>query len=290
MEHRIILAGGSTKTVLSQGRLVRNARSQVIEYVGTIVDITEHKKNELQMRDAQAALSRATRLTALGELTTSIAHEVNQPLMAIVTNAAACSQWLTDAKLNIQEARLAVKRIIRDGQRAGDVIGGIRALAKKAPAQMSAVDLNAAILEVLSLTRNELDRHDVNVETDLADLTTPVLGDRVLLQQVMLNLIMNGIEAIDATAGQARLITLCSRQGDAGHVCVTVADTGIGLGQTGTEKIFESFFTTKPDGLGMGLSICRSIVESHRGRLWASPGSPHGSEFHFTLPIYLGDP
>jgi PAS domain S-box-containing protein len=290
MEHRIILSDRSIKTVLSQGRLVRNAGNQVIEYVGTIMDITEQKKNEMQMREAHAALSRVTRLTALGELTTSIAHEVNQPLMAIVTNAAACSQWLTDARLNIEEARLAVKRIIRDGQRAGDVIGGIRALAKKAPTQLSAVDLNAAIIEVLALTRNELDRHSVLAETDLAPLTTPVLGDRVLLQQVILNLIMNGIEAIDATTRQSRLITLRSRQGDPGYMWVTIADTGIGLEQTGTEKIFESFFTTKPDGIGMGLSICRSIVESHRGRLWASAGSPHGSEFHFTLPSYKVDP
>jgi signal transduction histidine kinase len=183
-----------------------------------------------------------------------------------------------------------VKRIIRDGQRAGDVIGGIRALAKKAPTQMSAVDLNAAIVEVLALTRNELDRHSVLAETDLAPLTTQVLGDRVLLQQVILNLIMNGIEAIDATTRQSRLITLRSRQGDPGYVWVTIADTGIGLEQTGTEKIFESFFTTKPDGIGMGLSICRSIVESHRGRLWASARSPYGSEFHFTLPSYQGDP
>jgi PAS domain S-box-containing protein len=289
MEHRIILSNGSIKTVLSQGRMVRNAANRVIEYVGTIMDITERKKNELQMREAQAALSRVTRLTALGELTASIAHEVNQPLMAIVTNAAACSQWLTDVS-NIQEARLAVKRIIRDGQRAGDVIGGIRALAKKAPAQMSAVDLNSAILEVLALTRNEFDRHDVLAVTDLAASTMPVLGDRVLLQQVILNLIMNGLEAIDATASQARLITLRSRQGDPGYNWVTISDTGIGLGHTGTERIFESFFTTKPDGIGMGLSICRSIMEAHQGRLWASPGSPHGSEFHFTLPLYEGGP
>jgi PAS domain S-box-containing protein len=288
-EHRIILSDGSIKTVLSQGRMVRNAGNRVIEYVGTIMDITERKKSELQMREAQAALSRVARLTALGELTASIAHEVNQPLMAIVTNAAACSQWLTDAS-NIPEARLAVKRIIRDGQRAGDVIGGIRALAKKAPAQMSAVDLNAAILEVLALTRNEFDRHGVLAVTDLAASTMPVLGDRVLLQQVILNLIMNALEAIDATAPQTRLITLRSRQGDPGYIWTTISDTGIGLEQTGTERIFESFFTTKPDGIGMGLSICRSIMEAHRGRLWASPGAPHGSEFHFTLPVYQSEP
>jgi PAS domain S-box-containing protein len=290
MEHRIILLDGTVRTVLSQGRLVRDADNKVIEYVGTIMDITEQKDNERQMREAQAALSRVSRLTALGELTTSIAHEVNQPLMAIVTNAAACSQWLTDARLNIEEARVAVQRIIRDGRRAGEVIGGIRALAKKAPAQMSAVDLNAVILEVLALIRNELDRHNVVAETDLLPLANPVLGDRVLLQQVTLNLIMNGIEAIDATAQRLRRITVRSRQGDSGYVWVTISDTGIGLEQTGTEKIFESFYTTKPDGIGMGLSICRSIMEAHHGRLWASAGSPHGSEFHFTLPVYHGEP
>jgi signal transduction histidine kinase len=290
MEHRIITSGGAIRTVLSQGRPLRDMDNKVIEYVGTIMDITEQKNNERQMREAQAALSRVSRLTALGELTTSIAHEVNQPLMAIVTNAAACSQWLTDARLNIEEARMAVKRIIRDGQRAGEVIGGIRALARKAPAQRAAVDLNAVILEVLALTRAELDRHDVVAETELAVLAKPVFGDRVLLQQVILNLIMNGIEAIDATAQRRRRITVRSRLGDSGEVWVTISDTGIGLAQTGTEKIFESFYTTKPDGIGMGLSICRSIMEAHHGRLWASDGSPHGSEFHFTLPVFQGDP
>jgi signal transduction histidine kinase len=153
---------------------------------------------------------------------------------------------------------------------------------------LSAVDPNAAILEVLALMRNELDRHDVLAETDLAALTMPVLGDRVPLQQVVLNLIMNGIEAIGSTARQARLITLRSRQGDPGYIWVTISDTGIELEQTGTERIFGSFFTTKPDGIRMGLSICRSIMEAHRGRLWASPSLPHGSDFHFTLPVYQG--
>jgi len=285
-EHRILLPEGTTKTVLSRGRLVRDARAQGIEYVGTILDITEQVKNEVQMREVQAALARVGRLTALGELTASIAHEVNQPLMAIVTNAATCLQWLTEEQLNIEEARLAAKRIIRDGQRAGDVVTSIRAMARKSPPRLEKLDLNGAILEVLSLTHNELDRHAILAETDLSPDASLALGDRIQLQQVILNLIMNGIEAINNSTHGRRVLSIRSRPGELGYILVSVSDSGVGVDQLHIEDIFEAFYTTKPEGIGIGLSICRSVVEAHRGRLWASQNLPHGTTFHFTLPLY----
>jgi C4-dicarboxylate-specific signal transduction histidine kinase len=252
---------------------------------GTNTDIENLKRAE----QAQEAFARISRVTALGELTVSIAHEVNQPLMAIVTNAATCMRWLADGHPNIAEARLAAERIIRDGHRAGDVIASIRALAKKAMPQTVEINLNEAIAEVLVLARNELDRAGIIAETDLAADAASVLGDRVQMQQVVLNLIMNGIEAITAANNQPRLLSIRTQREESGYVMVTVADTGIGLGELDSKEIFEVFFTTKADGVGIGLSICRSIIEAHRGRLWASANVPHGTVFHFTVPMFAAE-
>jgi signal transduction histidine kinase len=206
--------------------------------------------------------------------------------MSIVTNAATCLQWLDEDQTDVGEARIAAKRIIRDGKRAGDVINSIRALAKKAPPKMAQLDLNAAILEVLLLTKSELERHSIVWQADLSADATAAIGDRVQVQQVILNLMINAIEAMQGTQNQPRQLTVRSMRQDAQTVVVTVCDTGVGVERAGNEKIFEAFYTTKADGLGIGLSTCRSIVEAHQGRLWASANVPYGTAFHFTLPIH----
>ncbi|MER9469536.1 AAA family ATPase [Mesorhizobium sp. M0482] len=293
-EHRIVLPDGSVKLVQSRGRLALN-ESEAPSYGGTIFDITEQRAKEedahrfeMTLREAQAGLARAGRLTAMGELTVSIAHEVNQPLMAIVTNAATCVQWLTDEHLNISKARQAAERIVRDGHRAGDIIASIRALAKKSPPQMSELNLNQVILEVLLLTRGELRRHEIVAETDLT-MDAEILGDRIQMQQVLLNLIMNGIEAISASQHQPRRMHIDTQPGDPGYILVTVSDTGVGLDPDNSAQLFEAFFTTKREGIGMGLSICRSIIEAHGGRIWTAPRVPLGSAFCFTLPVFVDD-
>jgi PAS domain S-box-containing protein len=286
VEHRIVLPDDTTKIVLHRGRHIAGGSGHAVEYVGTVLDVTEQRKNESSVREAQAALSQVARLTALGELTASIAHEVSQPLMSIVTNAATCLQWLEEDQTDVGAARTAAKRIIRDGQRAGDVINSIRALAKKAPPKMAPLDLNAAIMEVLSLTKSELERHSIVWQADLSVNATVAIGDRVQVQQVILNLVMNAIEAMQGTQNRPRRLTVQSMREEAQMVMVTVSDSGVGVKQAAHEKIFEAFYTTKPDGLGIGLSTCRSIVDAHRGRLWASANVPCGTAFHFTLPIH----
>jgi C4-dicarboxylate-specific signal transduction histidine kinase len=239
---------------------------------------------EEALQQARAELAHVTRVTTIGQLTASIAHEVNQPLAAIVTNGNACLRWLAKDIPDLAEAREAAKRIVSDGHRAGNVIKSIRALARKSSSKVMQLDINDAIREVLFLIRTELRRHEVFLETDLFVGLEPVMGDRVQLQQVILNLTMNAIEAMDQVTHEPRLLRVTSRPDRDGNALIEVADTGPGLDPAKIDLIFDAFFTTKPDGMGMGLSICRSIVESHGGRLWASPRLPHGSVFHFTVP------
>nr|WP_250888932.1 AAA family ATPase [Mesorhizobium sp. dw_380] len=282
IEARIQRFDGASRTFITRATPMRDEQGSIIKWYGTNTDIDDFKRAE----EAQQALARVGRLTAIGELTVSIAHEVNQPLMAIVTNAATCVQWLTDEHVNILMARQAAERIVRDGHRAGDIIASIRALAKKSPPEMGELDLNEVILEVLLLTRGELLRNGIVAETDLmADAR--VLGDRVQMQQVVLNLVINGIEAIAASQHQPRRLHIDTRQGDPGYLLVAVTDTGDGLDPNSSEQVFEAFFTTKPEGIGMGLSICRSIVDAHSGRLWAAPNMPSGSTFCFTVPTFI---
>jgi signal transduction histidine kinase len=209
---------------------------------------------------------------------------VNQPLAAIVTNAETCLRWLAHDTPDLDEARRAAERIVNNGHRAGDIIKGIRALARKGSPEVTQVDINEVIREVLVLMRGELNRHHISLETGLSDGLEPVVGDRVQLQQVMLNLIVNGIEAMTASVGEPRLLRITSRMDDRGNVVIAVEDTGAGIDPTKMDRIFDAFFTTKLEGIGMGLSICRSIVEGCGGRLWASPNLPRGSVFRFTLP------
>jgi PAS domain S-box-containing protein len=243
------------------------------------------RKSEDALRNAEANLARIARMTAMGELVASIGHEVNQPLMAIVTNADACLSWLASDKPQLDQARQAAERIVRDGHRAGDIIKSIRALAKKTTSEMTQLDINGVIEEVLVLMGGELRRHDIMLETELTTGLAPVVADRIQIQQVILNLVTNAIEAMSMITGRSRVLRLSTRPEGTGAVLMAVADMGTGLDQAAKDRIFEPFFTTKPDGMGMGLSICGSIVEAHGGRLWASPNLPYGSIFQFSLPV-----
>jgi C4-dicarboxylate-specific signal transduction histidine kinase len=239
--------------------------------------------NEI-LRERANELAHVSRVMTLGELTASIAHEVNQPLAAIVTNSNACLRWLGGTTPNLGEARQAVERIIKDGYRASEVISRVRTLVKKAPPRSDLVDLNDVILEVLALAQSEARRKDVSPKQELASDLPPVLGDRVQLQQVILNLIINGFEAIANVSDGARELSISSGKDESDNLIVAVRDSGAGLDQADSERVFDAFFTTKPDGMGMGLAICRTIIESHGGRLWATNNAPRGAVFQFTLP------
>ena len=241
------------------------------------------------LQEVQTELAHVTRVMTVGELTASIAHEVNQPLAAIVTNGNATLRWLGGSQPNLGEARLAVQRIIKDSYRASDVISRVRSLVRKAPPRQDAVDLNEIIVEVLALAENEARRNRVSLKQDLPDGLPHVLGDRVQLQQVILNLVMNGIEAIVKQKNGPRELSVVSSNHQPNGVLVAVRDTGEGLDSANLDRVFDAFFSTKPDGMGMGLAISRTIIESHGGRLWADANSPHGAVFQFSLPIGDGN-
>jgi C4-dicarboxylate-specific signal transduction histidine kinase len=236
------------------------------------------------LREAQAELAHVNRVTTMGQLAASIAHELNQPLAAAVTNAHAALRWLRLQPANLEEAREALASIVDDGKRAGDVIERTRALIKKAPPRKDGLDINEVILGVCALTRGELAKNGVSLQTQLADGLPLTQGDRVQLQQVMLNLIMNAIEAMSAVSHGSRELLIGTSTDASGAVRITVQDSGPGLNPENFDRLFDPFYTTKANGMGMGLSICRSIVEAHDGRIWASPTAGSGSTFHFILP------
>jgi C4-dicarboxylate-specific signal transduction histidine kinase len=236
------------------------------------------------LREAQSELARVTRLTTMGEMAASIAHEVNQPLAGIVTNANASLRWLAGGSPNLVEAREAIRRIIRDGDRAGDVTKRIRALFTKTRAAKERLDINEAIGEVVVLAGSEIRRNRIILQMELAADLPPVMGDRVQLQQVVLNLILNGIESMGTIQDRPRELVIRTQRGEGDdEVCVAVQDSGIGLDPKSRERVFDAFHSTKPDGLGLGLSISRSIVEGHGGRLWAVSNEGPGATFQFTL-------
>jgi PAS domain S-box-containing protein len=244
-------------------------------------DKLQEKEDALQM--ARTELERMSRLTTLGELTTSIAHEVSQPLGAMVASAGACARWLGADPPAMAEARSALDNIVADGKRAREVIARIRTLTKRQVPRMDLLDLNRKILEVLALTKQELRSQDIVLETTLDSTLPHVAGDRVQLQQVLLNLIVNAIEAMSAVNNRPRELTIVTAR-DMDGVVVEVRDSGVGLDPDRAERVFEAFYTTKTEGIGIGLSISRSIVEAHGGRLWAAPNQPHGAVFRFSLP------
>jgi two-component system sensor kinase FixL len=274
---------GSVVTVASRWALQRDEQGKPVAVLETNNDITERKRAEEALQKVQTELTHVSRVMTVGELTASIAHEVNQPLAAIVTNGNACLRWLAGATPNLSEARQAVERIIKDSYRASAVIARIRSLVKKTPPRNDWVDLNEVIVEVLALAQNEARRNRVLLKRQLKQDLPRVRGDRVQLQQVVLNLIMNGLEAIARNKDGARELSVSSDTDDANNVIVAVRDSGEGLDTANLERVFDAFYTTKPEGMGMGLAISRTIIESHGGRLWATANSPKGAVFQFTL-------
>jgi PAS domain S-box-containing protein len=284
LEHQLLMPDGSIKSVHVVARAVRDELGSV-EFVGAIMDVSAAKRAELELRHAQAELAHISRVTALGELTASIAHEVNQPITGVVTGAEAALRWLGAKPPNLDEVRKVLGQIVKDGMRAGDVIYRIRALIKKAPPRMARVDVNEAVLDVITLTRSELLRHGVSLQTELATGLPLIKGDRVQLQQVILNLTLNAVEAMSGVDEGAREMRIGTAREASNGVLVSVRDLGPGLDPRNVDRLFEAFYTTKPDGLGMGLAICRSIIEAHGGRLWATANEPRGAVFQFTLPL-----
>ena len=253
------------------------------EGVAFVLDLSELKRAEDGLHQAQMELAHVTRVATLGELTASIAHEITQPLAAVVNNASACVRWL--AAQNLEEARRSAALVIADGQRTADIIGRIRTLAQKAPPHKDWLDLNTMIQDVLALARSAVQRHRVVVETQLAAAVPRILGDRIQLQQVLLNLIMNAIEALSGVSAGPRALRVSSERGAATEVVIAVRDSGPGFEPQQLDRLFDAFYTTKPQGLGLGLAISRRIIEAHGGRLWATAHTPHGAVVQFTLPL-----
>jgi PAS domain S-box-containing protein len=254
------------------------------EGLAFVLDLTELKRAERRFREVQVELAHANRLATMGQLTASITHEVRQPIAATVTNAEAGLRWLGQQPSHLDRARRAFDRIIRDAKRADAVIGRIRDLIKKAAPQNERLEINEAIDEVIEFTRGETVKNRVSVRTDLAVGLPPIEGDRVQLQQVILNLIINAIEAMSGVSEKARELLISTGEAEAGAVLVAVRDSGSGLAPQSEGRLFEPFYTTKASGLGMGLAICRSIIEAHGGQLWATASEPQGAVFQFTLP------
>jgi len=271
---------------------LRDKRGKMVKWCGVANDIEDRKRAEQErdrLRQLEADLAHINRVSMMGELTASIAHEVNQPLSGVVSNGSACLRWLAGEAPNVEEAREAARRIVRDGRRAGDVIARVRALAKRAATPNEKLDLNEVIREVLALVADEAKRNSVVVGSQFATDAYSVLGDRVQLQQVMLNLVMNAIEAMSTVHDRPRELLIATRNLDADQVEVTVNDSGPGIDPNMIDKIFDPFFTTKPDGMGMGLSISRTILQAHRGRLWAAAKDSPGTIVHFSIPKYRED-
>jgi PAS domain S-box-containing protein len=286
VEFRIVLPDGAIKYVRSTGHPVRNISGELLEYVGTSIDVTERKRADEErerLRQAQADLARVNRVTTMGELTVSLAHEVNQPIAAAITNANTCMRWLAADTPNLEEARAAAMRIVNDGTRAAEIIKRVRLLFKKGSPERELVDLNEVVRDMIALLRSEATRYSISVRTDLAADLPQVMGDRVQLQQVVMNLMINGIDAMK-DVNETRELIVKSERGKDEQVLVSVSDTGVGLPQQQADQIFDAFFTTKSYGTGMGLRISHSIVESHGGRLWAAENSPRGASFYVTLP------
>ena len=285
VEARIRRADGQYRWFLFRTHPLYDDAGTLTQWFGINTDIDDRKRAEDRLREAQAELVHVTRMITMGELAVSIAHEVNQPLMAVVTNAATCLRWLEEGQQDVHQARLAAERVVRDGHRAGEIVASIRALARKSPPLIERMDLAKAVREVLELIRGELSRAGIEPSFDNADGGPEVLGDRTQLQQVALNLIVNGSEAMNDTPRSERRLHIHVSTGDDGFAEISVADSGPGLDVGSIDRLFDAFYTTKPNGIGMGLSICRSIVEGHGGRIWATPNFPRGSVFRFTVPL-----
>lgn len=281
-QFRLLMGDQSIKYLHSVAHATRDQDGQ-LEYIAVVQDVTERKQSEEALDKSKSELAQMSRLTTMGEMAASIAHEVNQPLTAVTNNASGCLRLLANHNLQPEVLRRALEEIVADGTRASAVIARIRAFIKKAPVEKIALDINDLIQEVLVLIGRELEEHQISIDRQLTAGLPLVLADRVQLQQVLLNLIKNGIDAMSAVANRPRLLCLQSRIDESRDVLVAVSDSGTGFGLE-MDRVFAPFFTTKENGMGMGLSISRSLIESHGGRLWAMPNSPHGAVFSFALP------
>jgi PAS domain S-box-containing protein len=285
LDYRIVHPGGEIRDIHTVGHPVLSPSGDLVEFVGTVIDVTERRRAEEErerLRQVQADLAHLSRVTTMGELTASLAHEIKQPISAARTNAKTCLRWLSRDAPDLAEANEAATRIIKDVTRASDIISRITLLFKKGTLQQELVDVNELIREMIVLLGSEANRYSIAIRTELAEDLPKVMADRVQLQQVFMNLMLNGIDAMkDGTGG--RELTIKSETIDA-QLVISVSDTGVGLPPEQAEQIFKAFFTTKDNGTGMGLPISRSIVESHGGRLWAAGNSGRGASFQFTLP------
>jgi PAS domain S-box-containing protein len=278
--YRIVHPGGEIREIQFIGHPVFGPSGDVVEFVGTVMDVTERRRAE----EERQALAHVNRITTMGQLTASIAHEVNQPIAAVVTNAEAALRFLARRPPDLEEVHEGLDSIVKDANRAGDVISRIRELIKKSPPRKDWVDINDAIIDVVALTRSELASNGVSLQTRFAQGMPSIHGDRVQLQQVILNLIVNAVEAMSGVSVGARELWISTEINASNGALVAVRDSGLGLDPASLERLFGAFYTTKSNGMGMGLSICRSIVEAHGGRIWAEANAPRGATFQFTLP------
>ena len=289
METRSLRAqDGTYRWHLNQAVVLRDAEGKVLKFVGTTTDIDDQKRAEEALRQAQGDLARINRVTTMGELAASLAHEISQPISGAITNANVCLRKLGSDKPDLDEVRAAVTRIVRDAQRAAEIIGRIRSQFEKGSLNQETLDVNEIIRETVALLRDEAVRYNISVRTELAADLPQIVGDRVQLQQVAMNLIVNSIEAMKDVDG-IREMVIRSQRAENEQILVSVSDTGIGLPPQLAEQIFDPFFTTKPHGTGMGLRISRSIIESHGGRLWAVGSPGRGATFHLNLPAAIPD-
>jgi PAS domain S-box-containing protein len=284
LEFRILFPNSTVRHIRSVGHPVLDPSGQVTQFVGVAIDVTASKQAQEERERlvrVQAELAHMNRVSTLGELTASLAHEIKQPIGAAVTNAEACVRLIDRDQPDIQEAREAALEMVKDARRAADIIDRVRSLYQKGSSELDAVDANEIIREMVVMLRNDANRHSVAIHTDLTAGLPKVMADRVQLQQALMNLMLNGLEAMQETGGE---LSVKSQLVDDGKLLISVADTGVGLPTDDLNKIFDAFFTTKPQGTGLGLAITRSIVKSHGGRIWATANSGRGATFHFTLP------
>jgi PAS domain S-box-containing protein len=288
-EFRILLPDGKVKWIHTVGHPVLSDAGALEQFVGSSTDITERKSAEQErekLRQLEADLAHINRVSTLGEMAASLAHEIKQPIAAAITSANSCIEWLAHDPPNLDRARVAAARIDKYGNRAAEIIDRIRSFYKKSPSKRELVNVNGIVQEMLTLLNGEATRHSVSMHTELASELPTIMVDRVQLQQVFMNLMLNAIEAMKDSGGE---LTVKSQLQD-GQLQLSVSDTGVGLPTEKIDQIFSAFFTTKPQGSGMGLAISRSIVESHGGRLWATANDGRGATFHFTLPMQVTDP
>jgi signal transduction histidine kinase len=287
-DFRIVLPDGTIRHVHGLGHPVFNASGDLVEYVGIMTDITERVRAEEErerLRQLQADLAHLSRVTTMGELTASLAHEIKQPITAAVTDAKTCLRWLGRDCPDVQEAREAASRVVKDATRAADIISSVSQFFKKGTPQRGITDVNELIREMIVLLQSEANRYSISIHTQLAEELPRITADRVQLQQVFMNLMLNGIDAMQESAvgGELRI----KSENHNGQLLISVSDTGAGIPPDQVDQIFDAFFTTKRHGIGMGLPISRSIIESHGGRLWATNSAGRGATFQFTLPIAI---